>query len=155
MKTVLTFTLVLSTALVVPFALASPLADVPTGHWAAGAVHRLAADKIMVGNSQGKFDGSKPVTRYELAVTLDRLVRYMEAGRKPLSAGAKQGAVPLPASIDANTRFALAHLAQGGFIASSSPLLQSDKIVTARELTDILAQVAIRLSDRSLPPTPH
>lgn len=155
MKTLLTLALILGAAAAGPFVLASPAADVPAGHWAAGAVHRLAAEKIMIGTAQGKFQGDKPVTRYELALTLDRLVRYMEAGRKPLSAGGPHSAVKVPASADAKTLQAITHLAQGGFVSPGSPLLQADKVVTARELTDILAEVTIRLTDRSLPATLH
>lgn len=155
MKTLLTLTLVLGSALAGPFVMASPLADVPTGHWAAGAVRRLAAEKIMTGGVHGEFQGDKPVTRYELALTLDRLVHYIEAGRKPLNPHKAQGAVKIPASADAATRKALTFLAKGGFIPADSPLLQGNKVVTAHELTTILSQVAVAVSDRSLPPTPH
>ncbi len=155
MKTQLTLALLLGAAWAAPFALASPITDIPPGHWAAGAVRRLASEKIMTGSAPGKFQGDKPVTRYELALTLDRLVRYMEAGRKPLSKAGTPNPVRLPAAANAQTRQALAHLAQGGFVSASSPLLQANKVVTARELTDVLAQVTIRLTDRSLPATPH
>ncbi len=153
MKTLLTLTVLLGVVNAAPLALASPASDVPSGHWAAGAVRRLASEKIMGGTASGKFQGDKPVTRYELALTLDRLVRYLEAGRKPLTQSPAQSPVKIPAS--AKTRQALAHLAQEGFIAPGSPLLQSNKVVTAQELTNILSQVVIRLSDRALPPTPH
>lgn len=155
MKTLLAITLTLGAALAAPSAQAGPLPDVPAGHWAAGAVHRLVAHKIMVDTPQGKFLGDQPVTRYELALTLDRLVRYLEAAHKPLSVHAAPPVVALPAKADTRTRQALAHLARGGFITPGSPLLQGDKVVTARELTDVLAQVTIRLSDRSLPPSTH
>jgi len=155
MKTLLILTMTLGAALAAPFALASPTSDVPPSHWAAGAVRRLTSEKIMVGSAGGKFQGDKPVTRYELALTLDRLVRYLEAGRKPLASRPTQSPVKIPASADAKTRQALMHLAQEGFIAPGSPLLQSNKVVTARELTDVLSQVTIHLSDRALPPTPH
>lgn len=153
MKILLTLTL--GAAMAAPFALAGPLSDVPAGHWAAQSVRRLAAEKIMGSSARGKFQGDKPVTRYELALTLDRLVRYLEAAHKPLSAQITPGAVVLPKAANAKTRQALVHLAQGGFIVPRSPLLQADKVVTARELTDVLARVTIRLSERSLPPTTH
>lgn len=155
MKAQLTLALILGAALAAPFAVASPLTDVPPGHWAAGAVRRLEAEKIIMGSAPGKFQGDKPVTRYELALTLDRMVRYIEAGRKPLSGGGSPSSVKLPASANAQTRQALTHLTQNGFVSASSPLLQANKVVTARELTDVLAQVTIRLTDRSLPVTPH
>ncbi len=155
MNKLATLTLLLGAASAAPFALAGPAAPVTPRHRAGEAVHRLAAPKTMTGSASGKFQGDKPVTRYELALTLDRLVRYMEAGRKPLSAGGKQNPVKLPAHANMPTQQALSHLAQGGFIGAKSPLLQGNKIVTARELQDILAQVVIRLSDRNLPLSSH
>ncbi|MFM7321573.1 MAG: S-layer homology domain-containing protein, partial [Armatimonadota bacterium] len=57
--------------------------DVPSGHWAAGALEALAARAIVgPAKPKGNFDGAKPVTRYELAVTLWKLVQYMERADK-------------------------------------------------------------------------
>lgn len=128
---------------------------VPAHHWAADSVKRLAAQGILKGGTDGQFHGNRPVTRYELAVALDRMVRYIEAGRKPLSPGPAQSGYALPAHVNPATRQALQHLAANGFIPPQSPLLHSNKIVTASELTEILSQVTIRLSDRRLPPTNH
>ncbi len=155
MKTLLTLTLVLGSAVAGPLALAAPITDVPAGHWAEGAVRRLASEKILTGYARGKFQGDKPVTRYELALTLDRMVRYLQAGRKPLSPRKMQSTVKIPASAEASTRQALTHLAAGGFVSAGSPLLQGNKAVTAHELTNILAQVAVAISDQDLPPTSH
>lgn len=48
--------------------------DVPMGdHWAADAVSRLVDAGILQGRSDGLFHGEQGVTRYELAVALDRL----------------------------------------------------------------------------------
>ncbi len=128
---------------------------VPARHWAAPSVKRLAAKGILTGQADGQFHGNQPVTRYELAVALDRLVRYIEAGRKPLSPGPARSGYALPARANPVTRAALGHLAANGFISPQSPLLHANKIVKASELTEILSQVTIRLSDRSLPPTTH
>lgn len=126
---------------------------VPAHHWAAASVKRLAAQGILRGEADGQFHGSRPVTRYELAVALDRMVRYIEAGRKPLSPGPAQSGYALPAHVNPAARQALQHLAANGFIPPQSPLLHSNKIVTAGELTAALSEVTIRLSARSLPPT--
>lgn len=155
MKSLLILLLTLGIASPAPCVLAAPVTDVSSSHWAAGAVQRLTSENILVGSAEGKFEGNKPITRYELAVTLDRLVRYMETGQTPLRPKPAHASVKMPASADAKTQQALTHLADGGFIAPSSQLLQANKLVTAQELTDILSQIAIRLSDRSLPPTPH
>ncbi|MBV9849782.1 MAG: S-layer homology domain-containing protein [Armatimonadetes bacterium] len=127
--------------------------DVPPGHWAAASVRRVTARKLMVGKPDGKFHGNAPVTRYELAVTLDRLVRDMEAAHKPLSAAPDRPVrfrKPLPPGVQS----ALGHLVGGGFLPARSPLVIKDggRPVTAQETADALSQVIIRLSDRSLPP---
>ncbi len=127
--------------------------DVPVGHWAAHAVRRVTARRLMTPAPDGKFHGDRPVTRYELAVTLDRFVRDIEAARRPLSAGPDAPTHfhrPRPAAADASLR----HLVGGGFLPASSPLVVKDgaRPATAQELADALAQVTIRLSDRSLPP---
>jgi hypothetical protein len=103
--------------------------------------------------ADGKFHGSQTVTRYELAVVLDRLVRDMEAAHKPLSARPPQP-VSLPHSLPAAPAAALRHLIGSGFLLPNTPLLKQPgtQPVTAAQLADALAQVTIRLSDRSLPP---
>ena len=136
----------------VPAVAAPP--DVPTSHWAARAVAGVTAKKLMAALPDGKFHGDKPVSRYELAVTLDRFVRYIEAGRKPLHP--TQARTPaLPSNAPADAKQALTHLTQNGFLPADSPLLKRPgaRPATAQELADALAQITIRLSDRSLPPT--
>lgn len=50
------------------FADESPIfADVPSGHWAYGAVEQLAKAGIVSGD-RGRFNGSYTITRYEMAV---------------------------------------------------------------------------------------
>lgn len=134
--------------------MAGPPPDVPPGHWAASAVRRVSQKKIMAGEPDGKFHGEKPVTRYELAVALDRMVRYIEAGRKPLHATPPQAGAPVPVGADPSVKAAVAHLSRNGFLPLSSPILKGrgTELVTARQLSDALAQVTIRLSDRSIPP---
>ena len=62
----------LTTALVVgaastTFAAANPFSDVPADHWAYDAVTQLAADGVVTGCGDGKFNGDKNITRYEMA----------------------------------------------------------------------------------------
>ena len=100
----------------------------------------------------GRFRGDLPVTRYELAVTLDRFVRYIEAAHKPLHAE-----VLSPAKVAAQAPLAaqqaLQHLTSHGFLDPNSSLVtRSGKgNVTAAEFSDALAAVTIRLSDRAEP----
>ena len=134
---------------------AAPLPkDVPAGHWAAGSVGRVTHEKIMGRAVDGRFQGDKPVTRYELAVTLDRFVRYIEAARKPLHAAENPLPVSVPARASKAEGAALTHLVSQGFLPVNSPLLTKDghQPVTATELADALAAVTIRLSDRAEPP---
>ena len=137
-------------------ALAAPTAaprDVPAGHFAAGSVKRVVHENIMGTTPDGRFRGDQPVTRYELAVALDRFVTYIEAGRKPLHAQAFP--VPaLPLSASPVQRQALKHLVANGFLPAASPLVTQNghALVTAKETSDALAAVTIRLSDRAEPP---
>lgn len=48
--------------------------DLPPGHWAEEAVRYLMDKGYLLGYPDGTFRGDKPVSRYELAVVLYRLV---------------------------------------------------------------------------------
>jgi len=137
-------------------AFAAPIRDVPANHWARASVDSVTAKKLMDAPG-GNFQGDKPVTRYELAVTLDRLVNYIEEGKKPLHPTTRPNPLRLPAKASAPVRAALWHLTAENFIPADSILLQGTgkELVTASQLTTILSQVVIRLSDRSLPPQPQ
>lgn len=50
-----------------------PFADVPPGHWAYDAVRAVYWTGIMEGNLEGRFQGDKPMTRYEFAAAMERL----------------------------------------------------------------------------------
>ncbi len=128
--------------------------DLPPGHWASGSVKRVVHENIMGTTPDGRFRGDQPVTRYELAVALDRFVSYIEAGRKPLHAQVFPVPAPLPASASPDQRRALTHLVASGFLPPTSPLVTKNGLapVTAKETSDALAAVTIRLSDRAEPP---
>lgn len=152
MKTILFLSAL--TLLALPALAAPPLPkDVPPGMWAAGAVGRVTAAKIMSPDIHGDFNGSKPVTRYELAVVLDRLVRDIEAAHKPLSA-VPPSRVTVPKGTPTDAASALKHLVGNGFLPADTPLMMKPGTapVTARQTADALSAVTIRLSDRSLPP---
>ena len=137
-----------------PRALADPLPpDVSGSHGAASAVQDMIKTGIMKTQQDGKFHGAQPITRYELAVILDRFVNYIEQASKPI----KQTLYPVPkSSITAQAGTpaydAQVRLLRDGFISISSPLLQTPAtgVVTAQELASIMAHVTIRLSDRHL-----
>lgn len=59
------------------FVSAAPLRDVPSSHWAKGAVDELVNDYgFMQGDPNGYFGGNRALTRYEFAKTISRLVEY-------------------------------------------------------------------------------
>ena len=53
--------------------------DVPKNHWAYQAVHGLAARRILTGAPDAPFDGDRPVTRYEFAAALYRMVQALDS----------------------------------------------------------------------------
>jgi hypothetical protein len=130
--------------------------DVPANHPAAPAVQGMIKKAIIKPEADSKFHGEKPVTRYELAVVLDRLVGYIEASRKPL----KEIKFPVSKSMlsapeGSSTRKSQASLIEGGFVTPKSVLFKApgNAPITAKELAQITAEVTTRFSDRSLPVT--
>lgn len=63
-----------------PVATAGGFADVPAGHWAAEAVAASAQAGLLTGDPDGSFQGDRKVTRYEMAMILQRLLQYFRAG---------------------------------------------------------------------------
>ncbi|MHB9107437.1 MAG: S-layer homology domain-containing protein [Armatimonadota bacterium] len=57
---------------------ATPFADIPANHWAAQAVRDLAANGILEGVPGATFQGSRPMTRYEVAMALARMLTLIE-----------------------------------------------------------------------------
>jgi predicted nucleic acid-binding Zn-ribbon protein len=67
----------LLTVLSLGFGLAQ-FSDVPAGHWAKEAVESLAAKGIIVGFPDGTFRGNEPITRYQAALIIYRLLQQIE-----------------------------------------------------------------------------
>ncbi|KOX89455.1 Outer membrane protein alpha precursor [Thermus aquaticus] len=67
----------LLTVLSMGFGLAQ-FSDVPAGHWAKEAVEALAAKGIVVGFPDGTFRGNEPITRYQAALIIYRLLQQIE-----------------------------------------------------------------------------
>ncbi len=57
-------------------AVAGPKVDVDS--WAKPSVERMQAAGIMVGRTDGTFGGREPITRQEVAVVAERLLRRLE-----------------------------------------------------------------------------
>lgn len=58
---------------------ATPFADVPANHWAYQAIASLAADGLIEGYSDGQFKGDRPLSRYEMAVLVARVIAKIQA----------------------------------------------------------------------------
>lgn len=155
-----------SSALAGGVAQAQGFPDVPQGHWAAESVTKLAKAGILKGypadqaKAAGKpaaaaaqakqgYNGNKPVTRYELAVTLHRFVDYMERADRQKKGRAR--ALPAPQNGAATVRALVA----GGYLKKNTPLArEGGKVVTANETADALSQVVTRIQERKTPITP-
>jgi hypothetical protein len=135
--------------------------DVPKNHWAADSITKLVAAGIVASPAQQKasgtakttatpaYNGEKPVTRYELAVTLYRFVQYIDrADRQKKS---KMGAQAAPA----NGAEAVKRLIADGYLPKDTALAtDGDKLVTANQLSDALTHVVVRSRERASPITP-
>ncbi len=131
--------------------------DVPRGHWAADSVAKLVTAGVIQGVQKtatpapktNAYDGNKPVTRYELAVTLYRFVQYLErADKQPKT---KMGAQAVPAT----GAEAVKRLIAQGYLPAKTPLAQNGtKLVTANEFADALAQIVSASRVKKTPITP-
>lgn len=120
--------------------------DVPKDHWAAEYVAKVASDGIMKGYPDSKFKGDKAVTRYELAVALERMIEVIQNSLKPEKEA--QSAKPKAQSQDP-AQF----LKSEGYIAANSPLLTNhSKTVSPIELAQALSSVASKLIEKTIPP---
>lgn len=134
----------------------APFPDVPADHWAAVSVQKLKEAGIVVGypaggaSSPGRgYAGDKPVTRYELAVTLYRFVQFIERADQQTP---KAGNAP---EAPRSGREAVDRLVNGGYLPANTPLAaDGDKPVTADQLADALSQVIVKATERKTPATP-
>jgi|GEM_PF-1414519 len=53
--------------------------DVPADHWAYEAVHLLLQQGIVIGYPDGTFGGTRPITRFEMAVIAARLLQHIDS----------------------------------------------------------------------------
>lgn len=52
--------------------------DVSPDHWAYKAIEKVVSTGLMEGYPQGTFEGKRPITRYEMAIIVARLVAKLE-----------------------------------------------------------------------------
>jgi len=134
--------------------------DVPANHWAADSVQKLEDAGILKGYPRGTpqragdrgYDGSRPVTRYELAVTLWRFVQYIERADRQQRGDAASGANVASGASVASGADAVKRLVAGGYLPQNTPLAaEGNKSVTANQLADALAQVIAKVTERRTP----
>jgi hypothetical protein len=68
-----------SAADAVQVAQANPFSDVPQNSWAYDAVRQLAAAGLVTGYPDNTFKGNRPMTRYEMAVLVNRAVNAIQS----------------------------------------------------------------------------
>ena len=137
--------------------------DVSKTHWAADSITHLAVAGIIQKKSATPlggapkpmtttaptYDGNKPVTRYELAVTLYRFVQYIEhanAQRKT-----KFGAQAQPSDGPTAVKLLIAK----GYLPVTTPLAKDgDKAVTANQMADALAAIITKSREKATPISP-
>lgn len=132
--------------------------DVPPTHWAAEAVTKVAEAGIVRGypvaqnpKPAGKtaYNGDKPVTRYELAVTLYRFVLYIERADRQ-----KKGNLKVEAPLDGKE--AVKRLIAEGYLPRETPLArEGGKVVTADEFADAMTAILTHIREKSSPITPE
>ena len=73
------------TAALFPVAAAQelPFYDLPTDHWAYESVRNLAELGVLQGYPDGRFDGTRAVTRFEMATVAARLLQFASDGVVP------------------------------------------------------------------------
>jgi len=138
--------------------------DVPKDHWAADSIAKLVAAGIIASPGQQQkaaspsaakaptkpaYNGEKPVTRYELAVTLYRFVQYIDRADKQKKS--KMGAQAAPADGAA----AVQRLIAEGYLPKNTPLAtEGTKTVTANQLADAITHVIVQSRVKATPITP-
>jgi len=135
------------TTFAIPAISAEQFKDVPKDHWAADSVQKLADKGIVKGYPDNTYKGDKPVTRYELAATLQRMIEYIEQSKKPIVKDEKATKSTPNWGKDAET-----FLKDGGYLTENSVLLQKDgsKPITADDLAQALASVAGRIIEKQV-----
>jgi len=123
--------------------------DVPKDHWAAESVKILAQNGVMKGYKDNSYRGDKPITRYELAVTLERVIYFIEQSQKPVAMDNKPASKQSQAGSNISP---IDFLVKGGYVPLDSALLKKpDDTVTKEQLAQVLATVAAKLIENKVP----
>jgi hypothetical protein len=117
------------------------LKDVPAGHWASAAIQVAANCGIIRGFPDGTFRGNEPVSRYQAAAIIARLLDAVRNGECGIPKYATK------AELDA----AVAAAANGGTPIDTSKFLTAEDLVVLQnaiqELAADLAQLGVRVAE--------
>jgi hypothetical protein len=91
-------------------AFTQPFADVPPDHWAYDAIAELAAKGLIEGYPDGTFRGNQPLTRFEMAMIVARIIARIEAIPPPAPLPGDVVRAPALAAVDARLTGAIATL---------------------------------------------
>jgi len=158
MRTAILIAIIFSALIAASAMAAESFKDVPKDHWAAEYVAKAASDGVMKGYPGSTFKGDKAVTRYELAVALERMIEVIENSLKPevkspKSKDESQGAAVQSSKSKVESPDPAQDLKAGGYIDADSPLLTNrDKAVSPTELAQALSSVASKLIEKTIPP---
>lgn len=137
----------------------TPFSDVPAGHWAAQSIAALAQRGIVQGRAGSgtaaapAYAGNKPVTRYEMAVTLYRFVQYMERADQQKRGNTRVQA--LPPIKNNEGALAVRRLVAGGYLPAATPFgTNGAALATADQFADALARIVQRRVEKRTPVSP-
>lgn len=112
---------------VAAFVYAQSFSDVPVNHWAYEAVTTLSKLGIVSGMPDGTFQGNNPMTRYQVAVAMKKLLDYLtQQIEKSISTGDLQNVVKRLSTVEDLISTTLAKVQKNSEqIAASDQTLQT------------------------------
>lgn len=81
-----TIIILVAAILILSMPAAASFADVESDHWAYDAINKLTAAGVIEGYHDGEFKGDQNMTRYEIAVMINRVLDDLKAEREELLA---------------------------------------------------------------------
>lgn len=141
MKT-LYLVLALAVICVAPVIAQGAFTDVPEEHWAYDAVEQLQQEGLIAGYPNGTFVGKNPITRYEFATVIQRLLPLIEAAKSTAPAATAAPSMDnYVTKAELNTALGGIKPAEMGGLAKKSDVDVVNKLVN--EFKDELAALGV------------
>ncbi|MDQ3813495.1 MAG: tetratricopeptide repeat protein, partial [Armatimonadota bacterium] len=127
-------------------------ADLPRDHWAYTALNRLSQAGVIEGLPDGTYAGKKPMTRYEAAVAVARLLEKQNVTDQPVELTGPQGPQGLPAIGQNVVQANQPELLFKKDIANNITRDQSNELAKAlrREFAGELSRLGVRVDELDL-----